>query len=105
MTRSDLLGSLSCNMLIKALGTTCHDTPNLSLNQPHCDSCPPSALSFAQKESTSSGVSQFTTNEIDSLNLKTGPPLSAVNFWPSSSNSTVMTDPAGRPAAFSADSP
>ena len=31
-----------------------------------------------------------------SLKVKSGPPLRAVNSWPSSSKSTVMTMPAGR---------
>ena len=35
--------------------------------------------------------------EIASLNLKTGPPLSAVNGWPSSSKATVITEPGGWP--------
>ena len=62
------------------IGVTCHDNPNLSLSQPHCDSSPPSAVSFSQKQSTSFCVSQFTTNEIDSLNLNCGPPFKATNF-------------------------
>src|SRR4030095_4880314 len=49
MTRSDFLASLSCNMSINTVGVTCHETPNLSLSQPHCDSSPPSAVSFSQK--------------------------------------------------------
>src|SRR6266581_1771825 len=32
-----------------------------------------------------------------SLNLNSGPPLSAVNAWPSSSNATVITVPASLP--------
>src|SRR5436190_17835301 len=59
---------------------TCQDKPNLSLSQPHADSSPPSAVSFCQKQSTSSCVSQYTTNDTDSLNLNCGPPLSAVNL-------------------------
>ncbi len=35
-------------------------------------------------------------NEIDSLNRKSGPPLRAVNGWPSSSKATVMTEPGAR---------
>ena len=31
------------------------------------------------------------------VELEVGPPLSAVKFWPSISNSTVITDPSGRP--------
>jgi hypothetical protein len=37
----------------------------------------------------------MTWSEMASLNLKIGPPLSAVNDCPSSSNATVMTVPAG----------
>ena len=53
--------------------------------------------SFSQKRSSSSCESQKTCSETASLNLKTGPPFSAVNDWPSSTNATVMTEPAGRP--------
>jgi hypothetical protein len=45
---------------------------------------------------------QVTTKEIASVNLKWGPPLSAVKLWPSSSKATVITEPAGRPATCSA---
>ena len=38
-------------------------------------------------------------SEIASVNLKCGPPLSAVKAWPSSSNATVMTEPLGWPDA------
>ena len=31
------------------MGTICHDKLNLSFSQPHCDSCPPLAVSFSQK--------------------------------------------------------
>src|SRR5438105_9366385 len=66
----------------------------LSLSQPHCTSLPP-AESFVQNLSTSACVLQFTTNEMASVNLKCGPPLSATNSSPSSRNSTVMTEPSG----------
>ena len=46
--------------------------------------------------STSSWLSQLTSNEIASLNVKSGPPFSAVNAWPSSSKLTVITIPSGR---------
>src|SRR5438552_11595282 len=36
MTRFDFSGSLSCSISRKTVGTTCHDTPNRSLSQPHC---------------------------------------------------------------------
>ncbi|KAL7358903.1 hypothetical protein ACKS0A_09266 [Histoplasma ohiense] len=38
----------------KHLGTICHETPNLSVSQPHCDSFPPSATNAAHRRSTSS---------------------------------------------------
>src|SRR5260370_1235978 len=99
MTRLDFSRSLSCSISTRTVGTTCHDTPNLSLSQPHCTWWPP-AESFSQKWSTSFCVSQFTTKEIASVNLKIGPPFNAVHSCPSSSNATVITDPFGLPAAF-----
>src|SRR6267142_2264219 len=99
MTRFDFSGSLSCSISLKTVGTTCHDTLNRSLSHPHCTSWPP-ADRFFQKWSTSSCVSQFTTSDIASVNLKCGPPFNAVNCCPSSSNATVMTDPFGRPEAL-----
>src|SRR3989441_368562 len=103
MTRFDFSGSLSCSISTKTVGTTCHETPNLSLSQPHWTSSPP-AESFSQKWSTSSWVWQFTTSDIASVNLKSGPPFNAVKSCPSRSNATVMTDPFGLPAAFAASS-
>ena len=41
------------------------------------------------------GAQSFTWNEIASSNLNCGPPLMATNGTPSSSNSTVITSPAG----------
>src|SRR2546425_4272534 len=94
MTLCDFTGTGSLNILPKTVGTICHDKPYLSLSQPHCTSFPP-AESFSQYRSISSCVSQLTTNEMASVNLKCGPPLSATNSCPSSWNATVMTDPAG----------
>ena len=75
MTLSALARSLSCNILTRAVGTICHDTPYLSFSQPHCCaySSPP-ADSSSQYQSTSACVSQGTWKEIASLTLKTGPP-------------------------------
>ena len=42
-------GSGSSNTSSMPSGTTCHDSPNLSLHQPHCASSPPSAVSRSQK--------------------------------------------------------
>src|SRR6185503_5031392 len=95
--------SLSLNNSPKMVGTICQESPYLSLSQPHCTSLPP-AESFFQNLSTSACVVQFTTNEMASVNLNSGPPLRARNFSPSSWNSTVMTDPFGRPATFAPSS-
>src|SRR4051812_38447435 len=80
------------------LGTTCHETPNLSFSQPHGPSSPP-AESSLQNLSTSSCDSQSIWNEIASLNRYCGPPLSATNDWPSSSKATVITVPSRSGAA------
>src|SRR2546425_5245703 len=82
MTRCDFTGSLSCSSSIRTRGTICQDRPNLSLSQPHCPGAPP-AESFVHRSSTSFCESQFTTREMASVNLYRGPPLSAVNSWPS----------------------
>src|SRR2546430_707283 len=104
MTLFDFAASLSFIISPKTVGTICHDKPYLSLSQPHLDFSPP-AESFSQNLSTSSCVSQFTTNDMASENLKCGPPFSAMNSWPSSWNSTVITVPAGLPDACAPSSP
>jgi hypothetical protein len=40
-------------------------------------------------------LSQYTMNEIASLNLKSGPALMAMNGWPASSNATTSQSPDG----------
>src|SRR5262245_32878119 len=92
-TRLVFAPSLSANSLPSTVGTTCQETPYLSFSQPHCTFCPP-VESLSHSSSISCCVSQFTTKDIDSLNLNCGPPLSARNFCPSSSNETVITLPA-----------
>src|SRR5919197_204390 len=104
MTLLDLFASLSCIILPKILGTICHETPNLSFNQPHCSSFPPSE-SFSHKSSTSCCVSQLTKNDIAGENLKIGLPFNAINCCPSSSKVTVITVPFGLPETSAADSP
>src|SRR5213078_435058 len=94
MTRCDRTGSGSLTYFSRIVGVICHDNPYLSLSQPQTFVAPP-AESFSQYSSTSACVSQLTTNETDSLNLNSGPPFSAVKSRPSSSNSIVMTEPAG----------
>src|SRR6266516_7858478 len=104
MTLSDFFVSLSCNISPKRLGTICHDTPNLSFNQPHC-SCSPPSESLFHKSSTSSCVPQFTRNEMSGENLKTGPPFNAMNRCPSRSKLTIITVPLRLPEDAKADSP
>src|SRR5436190_3917485 len=94
MTRVDFSGSLSCNILPKAVGMISQDTPYLSLSQPQLFFSPPSE-SFSHNSSTSCCVSQFTKNDIAGVKEKWGPPLSAKNCCPSSSNVTDITDPFG----------
>src|SRR6266436_558574 len=94
MTLVDFLGSLSCNISTKAVGTICHDRSYLSLSQPYLDLFPPSE-SFSHNSSTSCCVSQFTTNDIASVKLNCGPPFRATNSCPLSSNFAVITVPFG----------
>src|SRR5712692_4126956 len=94
MTLFDFSGSLSCIISPKTVGTICHDKPYLSLSQPHLDFSPPSE-SFSQNSSTSSCVSQFTNNEMASVNLKCGPPFNDMNSCPSSWNVAVISVPFG----------
>src|SRR5215831_5135526 len=96
MTLCDFFGSLSCNNSTKVLGTTCQDNPYLSFNQPHCTCCPP-AESLSQNSSTSCCVSQCTTNEIASVNLKCGPPFKAVNSRPSRARGLPWASPYSAP--------
>src|ERR1700686_3244671 len=62
-TLCDFTGSLSSISSSKALGTICHDTPNLSFSHAHCTSRPP-AVSFSHNSSTSACVSQFPQNDM-----------------------------------------
>src|SRR6267142_4816305 len=94
MTRFDFAASLSCNSSTKTVGMTCHDRPYLSLSQPHLDFFP-SFESFSHRLSTSCCVSQFTTNDIASVKVNCGPPFSAMNSCPLSSNFAVITVPFG----------
>src|SRR5260370_18438971 len=96
MTRCAVSEFPSVSISGSAFGMICHERPNLSLSQPQGPSSPSFASSL-QKWSISCCVSQWTCNDTASLNFKCGPPLSARNFCPSSSNSTVITVPAFLP--------
>src|SRR5262252_7559342 len=109
MTRPDFCGSLSVSISPSILGMICHETPNLSFNQPHRLSAPP-ADSRSHSSSTSACVSHETNSEIASVNLNIGPPLNAMNRWPSSSKGAgkdraLRTWPPGLAAAGNADDP
>src|ERR1051325_10426569 len=104
MTFSDFSASLCCIVSPKTWGPICHETPNLSFNQPHCSTSPPSE-SFSHNSSTSCCVSQLTRNDIAGENLNIEPPFTAMNVCPSSSNLIVITVPLGLPEASAADSP
>src|SRR2546430_7067094 len=85
MTLCDTAGSGSLRSSGSAVGTICHDRPNLSLSQPHI-CCSPPAESFSHSSSTSFWVLQFTTNDTACENLNCGPPFKAMNSCPSSWN-------------------
>src|SRR5574341_399094 len=94
MKRLEFCGSESCGISPRMVGFTCHDRPYLSFCQPQVPSWPP-AESFSQNSSTSACVLQSTEKETASVNLKCGPPLSAMNSCPSSWKRTVITLPLG----------
>src|SRR5712692_6473240 len=94
MTLFAFSASLSCNISPKAEGMICHDSPYLSLSQPHLPFSPPSE-SFSHSVSTSCCVSQFTKNDMAGVNENNGPPLSAKKSCPSSWNVADMTVPFG----------
>src|SRR5438477_847266 len=94
MTLFDFSGLESCSISPKIVGLICHDRPYLSFSQPHGPSSPP-CESFSQNSSTSPWVLQFTENDMASVNLNWGPPFRAMNCSPSSSNTTVITEPLG----------
>ena len=72
ITRPARPGSLSFSNRPSAVGMICHDRPNLSFNQPQRLGDPPSAVSFSQRSSISSWVSQATKNETASVNFTWG---------------------------------
>src|ERR1041384_2519897 len=92
MTPSDFFASLSCTISPKILGMICHETPNLSFNQPHCSFSSPSE-SFSHKPSNSSCVLQLTRNDMAGGNLKISTPIKAMSDCHSNTNHTVITVP------------
>src|SRR5258708_9700104 len=92
MTLADFSASLSLSISPKAVGMICHDSPYLSLSQPHLCFSPP-AESLSHKSSTSSCVLQFTKNDMAGENLKCGPPFNAMKSCPSSWKVTDITEP------------
>jgi len=75
------------------VGTTCPREAEAVFSQPHWLGSPPPASRPSHIRSTSACPSQSTTNDTASVNLKIGPPFSAVIFSPSSSNAMVITEP------------
>ena len=71
ITRCERSGSGSMSSSPSTVGTICHDTPNRSSSQPHSPCVPPSDRD-SHRPSTSSWVSQFTTNEIAGVNAELG---------------------------------
>ncbi len=62
---------------VRARGVICHDSPHLSLHQPHALSWPPFATIAFHKRSVSAWSSVATWNENASLCLNAGPPVQA----------------------------
>src|SRR2546422_2169097 len=92
MTFAELPDFESLIISAKTEGTICHDTPNLSLSQPH-GCCSPPSDRRSHNQSISSCVSQLTKREVPCANVKYGPPSMAMNRAPSSSNVAFNTCP------------
>ena len=67
-------------ILVRAAGKICHDRPNLSLSQPHWPTTPPPSSGGPVRSISS--WSCTTESETASVNVKGGPPLSAMNGRP-----------------------
>ncbi len=74
MTRWMPAASPLCMMRGTTLGTICHETPNLSVSQPHWPGFPPSP-SRSQYRSTSAWSAQSTMSEIAGVKANCGPPF------------------------------
>ena len=98
MTLFDFAGSGSFSISPRTVGLICHDSPYLSLSQPHGPSYPPSESLF-QNRSTSSCDLQSTENDKASVNLNWGPPFNAMNSFPSSSSHAFARKAGTSPAA------
>ncbi len=83
MARSDFSSGLPHHSTISR-GATCQDSPYLSLSQPQTCALgsPPVAQLAPSSGRAPSGRRRMICNDTASLNLKMGPPLSAVNVWP-----------------------
>src|SRR3989338_3470409 len=105
------VGVFFCFVFCAPAYIICQESPYLSASHvylllkgysPSSIRIEPPSTNFFDKVSTSSAVSQETRNDIAGVNLKIGPPFKAANFWPASSNSTVITEPTGLPDTFAA---
>src|ERR1043165_7871807 len=95
MVRFAFSGSGSVMKLPITAGAICHESPYLSLSQPHWPSCPPSAVSAFQYLSISAWSRHVTRNDTASVNGIGWPPLSAMNSWSCSVKIMVSTVPLG----------
>ena len=90
-------GSGSLMYSPSCLGTICHETPYLSLSQPHCcaSGSPPSPRSCPSSGRPLPASRSPRRTRPPGLNVYCGPPLSAVKRWPASVNSTTSGEPSG----------
>src|SRR5215472_820265 len=97
-------GVIAWAALVPPVELSCHERPYLSCSQPYLSlhgyfpssiMTLPRSDNFAQIASTSSAVLHFTWNEIEGLNLKSGPALMAMNGCRASSKETTSQSPDG----------
>lgn len=99
MTRAGLAAFLSSIIVASSAGTTCQNTPYLSVSRPQTVFCPPSE-SLSHGVSISFCVSTVHDERNGGREGDCGPPFKAMNSRPLSRKVTVMTDPSGLPDAF-----
>src|SRR5215471_6184548 len=97
-------GVIVCAVAIPPVEMSCHERPYLSSTQPYLSlqgyfpssikTLPP-CDNLAQSASTCEAVLHFTWNEMDGLNLKSGPALMAMNGCRESSKETTSQSPDG----------
>src|SRR5439155_12766994 len=97
-------GVIVCLISLSPTKMICQESPYLSCSHPYLSlhgyapssmSAVPLSDNLLQSASTSSFVLHLTWNEMDGLNLKSGPALIALNCRPESSNETISQSPDG----------